>query len=108
VPDEVSGQQRIGTHSSLNLNAGAGQDLGLGNVVRLHFSVLPEATFAQRLRKARIQKGFGQTELALAAGLSENLVWRWETGLHGPSPRKLRDVARVLGVVTADSVAQGL
>jgi len=67
-------------------------------VLRLPFSVLPEATFPQRLRKLRIQKGFGQKELSEAAGLSKDLVWRWESGLHGPSRRKLEAVAAVLGV----------
>ena len=70
----------------------------LGILVPLPFSVLPEATFPQRLRKLRIQEGFGQRELAGAAGLSKDLIWRWESGLHGPSQRKLEAVASVFGV----------
>ena len=39
-----------------------------------------------------------QKELALTAGLSKDLVWRWESGMHGASERKLAAVADVLGV----------
>jgi len=36
------------------------------------FSVLPTETFAQRLRKARIEAGLTQKQLSRAAGLSKD------------------------------------
>jgi transcriptional regulator with XRE-family HTH domain len=44
--------------------------------------LLPEATSPDKLRKARIEAGLTQKELALAAGLSKDLVWRWEMGFR--------------------------
>jgi len=67
--------------------------------ISVPFSVLPTATFAQRLRKARIEAGLTQKELSSAAGLSKDLVWRWETEKHGGRRGSLERVGGVLGVV---------
>ncbi len=71
---------------------------GLCTEVRIPFSVLPAGTFPQRLRKARIQEGFRQAELAREAGVSKDLIYRWERRLHGPRRGMLQRVAWVLGV----------
>ncbi len=75
-----------------------GRVFGLAPVIAVPFSVLPARTFPQRLRKARIQKGFRQAELARRAGVSEDLVYRWERGLHGARKGTLERVAGVLGI----------
>jgi len=59
---------------------------------------MPERTFPERLRKARLERGLNQKELSLAAGVSRDLVYRWENGLHGALRRTLGRVAAVLGV----------
>lgn len=67
-------------------------------MVPLPFSVFPDGAFPQRLSRLRVQKGFGQTELALAAGLSKDLIWRWNPGCMGRAGGKLEAVAGGLGV----------
>jgi len=61
-------------------------------------TVLPERTFPERLRKARLERGLTQKGLSLAAGVAKDLVYRWENGLHGALRRTLARVAAVLGV----------
>ena len=62
------------------------------------FSLYPERTFAERLKKARVERGFEQIELAKKAGLAKDLIWRWENGGYGPRKWALSKVAKVLGV----------
>jgi transcriptional regulator with XRE-family HTH domain len=60
-------------------------------------SILPERTFAEKLRKARIEAGMTQKELSLAAGLSKDLVWRWENEKHDGRRWAVERVMAVLG-----------
>jgi transcriptional regulator with XRE-family HTH domain len=46
------------------------------------------------LREARLRAGLTQAELALAAGLSQSAIARWESGRVQPSLETLRDVIR--------------
>ena len=62
------------------------------------FSWFGEGTFSERIRKARVEKGFTQTALAKEAGLSVDLLYRWERERHGASSRNLRRVSAILGV----------
>lgn len=79
------------THLSSNLNRE-------NPTIAVPFSVFPDATFAQRLRRLRIERGLKQTELSLAAGLNKDLVYLWEREYRRPRRRSLKRVARVLGV----------
>ena len=44
----------------------------------------------ERLRRARLLKGWSQAELAEQVGTSFEMVSRWERGLHQPGPRYVR------------------
>ena len=69
-----------------------------GPTIAIPFSLLSEATFRDRLRKVRAERGLTQKQLARQAGLAWDLVYRWERGMHGARPRNLEKVAGVLGV----------
>jgi transcriptional regulator with XRE-family HTH domain len=62
------------------------------------FSVLADATFAQRLKRLRLARGLTQKQLSLQAGLTKDLVWRWERELWGARRRSVERVAAVLQV----------
>ena len=64
--------------------------------IKIKGSRYPSGTFAQRLKKLRVENGLKQRELALKAGLSREMVYRWEKGLSRPSKRLLKKVASVL------------
>ena len=66
--------------------------------LRVPFSLYPERTFAERLKKTRIERGLEQTELSKKAGLAKDLIWRWENGGYGPRKWALSKVAKVLSV----------
>jgi transcriptional regulator with XRE-family HTH domain len=69
-----------------------------GRTLSVPFTRFADGTFAQRIRKQRIEKGLTQKELATEADLSTDLVYRWERGLHGASARTVSRVSAVLGV----------
>lgn len=54
-------------------------------------------TFAERLRKARIQRGLSQAQLARACGLSQSAISSYENGSR-QSPKKLLNLAQTLDV----------
>jgi len=83
------------THTLPNLNL-----ISTTIAVPYHLIVeeLPERTFPERLRKARLERGLTQKGLSLRAGVSKDLVYRWENGLHGALRRTLTRVAAVLGI----------
>src|SRR5947209_20107620 len=51
----------------------------------------------ERLRRARILKGWSQAELAEQVGTSFEMVSRWERGVTVPSPRYQKRLYAVLG-----------
>jgi transcriptional regulator with XRE-family HTH domain len=51
----------------------------------------------ERLRRARILKGWSQAELAEEVGTSFEMVSRWERGVTKPSPRYQKQLSAVLG-----------
>ena len=67
-------------------------------MISVPFSILQERTFAERLKKVRVERGYTQKQLSREAGLSVELVYKWENEYHGPSRRMLQRVATVLGV----------
>ena len=65
------------------------------------FSRFRDTTFSERLKKIRVEKGLTQGALATEAGVSADLVYRWERARHGAAARTLGRVAEVLGVSPA-------
>ena len=57
---------------------------------------MPE--FGQRLRKARVDKGMSQEELARAMGLTQASISQFEKGQRTPTPANIRKFAEILGV----------
>lgn len=58
----------------------------------------------ERIRAARLRASWGQAELARAAGVSPNTIWKIEAGAHTPRPATVRAVAAVLGVAVTELV----
>lgn len=56
----------------------------------------------ERIKTARERKVWGQAELARAAGLSPNTLYRIEVGDHAPRPATIRKIAEALGIDPAD------
>ncbi len=57
------------------------------------------ATFSEKLRHLRTEKGWSLDDLAKAAGASKSYVWELENRPERrPSAEKLTEIARVLGV----------
>ena len=50
------------------------------------------------LTAARINRGLSQKEFAEECGVSESTANAWETGKRYPSPKKLSQIERVLGI----------
>lgn len=62
--------------------------------------------FGKRLRKARIDKGINQEELAGAIGLTQASISQFEKGLRMPTPANIRKFAQILGVSEEDLAGQ--
>jgi transcriptional regulator with XRE-family HTH domain len=54
--------------------------------------------FSERLRWARIRRGFNQEQLAKELGFSKGAVGNWESDANIPTPGTLRKIADLLGV----------
>jgi transcriptional regulator with XRE-family HTH domain len=52
----------------------------------------------QRLREARLKRGWSQWQLALRTGIAPNLISQYERGAIIPSISTLEKIARVLSV----------
>src|SRR4029453_10978721 len=90
----------MGTHSLANLNL----VFGLEPVITVPFWLVGNSTFPERLKRLRLARGLTQKQLSEAAGVSKDLVYRWEREYHGPAARTARRVAAVLGVRARDLV----
>ena len=53
-------------------------------------------TVSNNIRREREKKGMSQAKLALALGVKENTVWRWENNKSTPNARIIVDIARIL------------
>jgi len=60
--------------------------------------LLPEATFAQWLKKLRLERGLKRKEVSLAAEMNKGVVYLWEREYRRPRWRSLERAASVLGV----------
>jgi transcriptional regulator with XRE-family HTH domain len=69
-------------------------------------SVKQGESIGDRIRKARLTKGFTQTELGKRVGLSQGMVTYYEVRGVSPSPELLLKLARVLAVTVEDLVGQ--
>ena len=54
--------------------------------------------FAQKLKKARINKNLSQGEVSKALGMSRNAFTNYETGIREPSLETLKKICQVLDV----------
>lgn len=52
----------------------------------------------ERLRNARIKKGYSQRALSMALNIGENEVYRYEKGKTNPSSEALEKIAKALEV----------
>lgn len=55
----------------------------------------------KRIRETRERRSWGQAELARAAGIRANTLWKIEHGQERPRPSTVRRIAEVLGVDVA-------
>jgi transcriptional regulator with XRE-family HTH domain len=58
--------------------------------------------FPDELRKARIENGLSQEELADLAGLHRTYISQIERGLKSPSLRSLEQIANGLGIALSE------
>lgn len=54
--------------------------------------------FAERLKRARAQKGISQEELAKAMNLTQGSISQFEKGLRLPTPLNIEKFCEILGV----------
>ena len=62
--------------------------------------------FGERLRKARIDKGMNQEELADTIGLTQASISQFEKGLRMPTPANIRKFAQILDIREEDLAGQ--
>jgi transcriptional regulator with XRE-family HTH domain len=55
-----------------------------------------------KLKELRLKKYISQADLAKESGVSEATINRLEKGLHKPSFKTIRDLAKALGVEPGD------
>lgn len=61
-----------------------------------------QSTFGARVAHHRKQLGISQTELARRLGVDGSTISYWESGEKAPRVDSLGDVAKVLGITTAE------
>jgi len=61
------------------------------------------AVWGARIRRARQAAGYSQAQFAVALGVNQANVSRWERGLASPHDNRRRIIADLLGV-SADSL----
>ena len=61
----------------------------------------------ERLRALRIEHVLTLRELAQAAGVSKDTIWRLEHGVMGAQPRTIRKIAKALNVEPEELVQTG-
>lgn len=61
-----------------------------------------DESIGQRIQEARDRRVLGRTELARAAGISYEALYRIETGQRQPRRATIRKIAEVLGIDPAD------
>lgn len=62
----------------------------------------PQSQIGDRVRDARLARGWSQRRLAKEAGVSENTILNTESGRHAARPSKRRAILDALGIVEAD------
>ena len=62
--------------------------------------------FGERLRKARIDRGMNQEQLARAIGLTQASISQFEKGLRMPTPANIRKFAQILDLREEDLTGQ--
>ncbi len=57
-----------------------------------------ESSLAERIRRARLEQGISQSELARKFGVKPQAVQHWESGAANPKTERISDVALILNV----------
>ena len=57
---------------------------------------------SNNIRRAREKKGISQAKLAIALGVKENTVWRWENNKSTPNENIIVDIANILDSTPAE------
>ena len=52
----------------------------------------------EKIREARLQKGWTHRRLSAECGYTQQSIATWERGEHRPSPRALEAVGKALGI----------
>jgi transcriptional regulator with XRE-family HTH domain len=55
-------------------------------------------TIGQRIRKARLDRGWTQADLSFRTGVRESMICKYELDHHTPNPKTLSRIADALGV----------
>lgn len=55
-------------------------------------------TTAERIKRARTERGLSRAELSYRVRLTEKTIQRWESGSHGLSLQAAHDLAKALDV----------
>jgi len=63
---------------------------------------MTEDSVGDKIRAARLQKGWTHRRLSAECGYTQQSIATWERGEHRPSPRALKSVERALGVKLLD------
>ncbi|MCE5286966.1 MAG: helix-turn-helix domain-containing protein [Pelosinus sp.] len=58
------------------------------------------ASFAEKLRNLRINKGIGQKEVGAVIGVSDSSIRKYESGTRTPNPEAITKLAKFFDVTT--------
>lgn len=97
----VLAQARRAHAAERSIDEGAAEEREPNRIDRL-FSGLPAPTLGARLRRARLERGLTQKDLAARVGVDWRQVQRWEDDGRRPRPAALARLAQALEVSTAD------
>lgn len=65
-----------------------------------------DRTIGEKLREMRHRSGMTQVELARAAGVTQNSIAQWETGVRAPNVRHAAALANALGANPTEFLAR--
>jgi transcriptional regulator with XRE-family HTH domain len=63
------------------------------------FENLPESTIAQQIKKTRLYHGLSQVQFAQSLGVSERIIYDWETGRYQPGEKHFAILEKYLNVL---------
>jgi DNA-binding XRE family transcriptional regulator len=66
-------------------------------VITLRFSLYPDQTLGERIKKWRLERGLFQVDLAKRIGVSEMTIVNWEKGRTKPIKQNFERLEKFLG-----------